>query len=93
MTDEHEQVYGDDRARRLEDLLRAFAENIRVYDAEGTLLTRAPGLLRALGELRSELFHYEVRRTYDTPEIADHRRIVEEATRDPDFDTDEMEDG
>lgn len=91
MTDSHDEVYGDERARRLEELLRAFAEDIRVLDAEGILLQRAPGLLRALGELRSELFHYEVRRTYDTPEIADHRRIVEEASQEPHFE-DETED-
>ena len=29
--------------------------------------------------MRSELFHYEVRATYDTPEVADNRRIVGEA--------------
>src|SRR2546426_8047803 len=34
-----------------------------------------------LGNARSELFHYEVRLTYDTPEIAESRRIVEEAER------------
>ena len=32
-----------------------------------------------MGDARSELFHYEVRITYDTPEVADNRRIVEEA--------------
>jgi hypothetical protein len=32
-----------------------------------------------LGNARSELFHYEVRSTYDTPEVAESRRIVEEA--------------
>jgi hypothetical protein len=34
-----------------------------------------------LGNARSELFHYEVRVTYDTPEIAESRRIVDEAER------------
>jgi hypothetical protein len=29
--------------------------------------------------VKSELFHYEVRATYDTPEVADSRRIVNEA--------------
>jgi len=27
------------------------------------------------------LFHYEVRLTYDTPEVAESRRIVDEAER------------
>jgi hypothetical protein len=36
-------------------------------------------LQRLLGEARSELFHYEVRSTYDTPEIAEHRRLVDDA--------------
>ena len=36
---------------------------------------------RLLGDARSELFHYEVRLTYDTPEVAESRRIVEEAER------------
>jgi hypothetical protein len=31
--------------------------------------------------IRSELFHYEVRSTYDTPEIAESRRIVDDAKR------------
>jgi hypothetical protein len=35
------------------------------------------------------LFHYEVRSTYDTPEVAESRRIVDEAQRrldEPTFD-------
>lgn len=43
------------------------------------LLQGAGELLKLLGDIRSELFHYEVRATYDTPEIAEHRRIVSEA--------------
>jgi hypothetical protein len=38
-----------------------------------------------MGDLRSELFHYEVRSTYDTPEVAEHRRLVDEALEAPDF--------
>lgn len=34
-----------------------------------------------MGDARSELFHYEVRCTYDTPEVAESRRIVDEARR------------
>ena len=40
--------------------------------------TRAE-LTQLLGDVRSELFHYEVRATYDTPEVADSRRIVNDA--------------
>jgi hypothetical protein len=46
-----------------------------------------------MGEARSELFHYEVRSTYDTPEVADNRRIVDDAKRaDSSFSLDEPED-
>ena len=38
--------------------------------------------MRLIGDVRSELFHYEVRVTYDTPEIAESRRIVREAQQD-----------
>jgi hypothetical protein len=34
-----------------------------------------------MGDARSELFHYEVRSTYDTPEVAESRRIVEQARK------------
>ena len=79
--DEHDQIYGDDRARRLRELLRTIAERIRELDAAGKLLASAPELIRLMGEARTELFHYEVRSTYDTPEVAESRRIVEEAKR------------
>lgn len=36
-----------------------------------------------MGDARSELFHYEVRATYDTPEVADSRRIVNDALQQP----------
>lgn len=81
MSDEHEQVYGEERARRLEDLLRELASRITDLDRRGALLSRAPELMKLLGDVRSELFHYEVRVTYDTPEIAEHRRLVDEARR------------
>jgi hypothetical protein len=35
--------------------------------------------MKLIGDVRSELFHYEVRATYDTPEVAENRRIVSEA--------------
>src|SRR5215211_7324835 len=78
-----EQTYDEGRARNLEALLRALAERIQMLDAHGALLANAGELMRLIGDIRSELFHYEVRSTYDTPEIAEHRRLVEEA-RGPD---------
>src|SRR2546428_1636715 len=62
-------------------MLRALAERIQALDQTGKLLERAPELQKLLGNARSELFHYEVRVTYDTPEIAEGRRIVDEAER------------
>jgi len=86
-----EEVYGPDRAQRLVALLRALAERIKELDRAGgrRLLDAAPELQKLLGNARSELFHYEVRSTYDTPEVAESRRIVDEAQRridEPTFD-------
>ena len=78
-----EQTYDDGRARNLEALLRALAERIRNLDDRGELLKDVAALQRLLGDVRSELFHYEVRCTYDTPEIAEHRRIVADAAETP----------
>jgi hypothetical protein len=77
----HDQVYGPERERQLLALLRALASRIEELDRAGRLLDAAPELQQLLGNARSELFHYEVRRTYDTPEIAESRRIVEESVR------------
>jgi hypothetical protein len=77
--DEH--VYGPERAQQLVALLRALAARIQDLDRAGRLLDATPELLRLLGTARSELFHYEVRVTYDTPEVAENRRIVEDAQR------------
>lgn len=74
-----EQTYGPERARQLVALLRALAVRIQDLDRAGRLLEATPELLRLLGTARSELFHYEVRVTYDTPEVAENRRIVTEA--------------
>jgi hypothetical protein len=74
-----EQTYDEGRARNLEALLRALAERILELDREGRLLGEAGELMKLTGDVRSELFHYEVRATYDTPEIADNRRIVSES--------------
>jgi len=78
---EHDEVYDDQRATRLAEMLRALAARILELDRQGQLLRSGPELLRRMGDIRSELFHYEVRSTYDTPEIADSRRIVEDALR------------
>jgi len=76
---EQEQTYDDGRARNLEALIRALGDRIRELDAEGRLLEQASELMRLIGDVRSELFHYEVRVTYDTPEVAESRRIVRDA--------------
>src|SRR5258705_2908735 len=74
-----DQTYDDGRARNLEELLRSLAERIRALDAEGRLLANPAELTRLIGDVKSELFHYEVRATYDPPEVAAGRRIVNHA--------------
>jgi hypothetical protein len=81
---EQEQTYDDGRARNLEEMLRALAERIKELDREGRLLEQAGELMKLTGDIRSELFHYEVRITYDTPEVAENRRIVSDAQTPPD---------
>jgi hypothetical protein len=88
---EHDEIYGRKREAHLLALLRHLAERIQSLDQQGRLLEAAPELQRLLGDARSELFHYEVRSTYDTPESAESRRIVEEALRNS-FNPDDMED-
>ena len=89
---EHDEVYDNQRAERLAALLRSLAARIQELDRAGHLLRGGPELLRLMGDARSELFHYEVRSTYDTPEVADNRRIVEEAQRQDSFLPDDPED-
>ena len=79
MGNSSDEVYGPERAKRLLALLRGLAERIQALDRTGQLLERVPELQKLLGNARSELFHYEVRLTYDTPEVAESRRLVEEA--------------
>ena len=74
-----DETYGEERARNLEELLRNLAARIVDMDARGELLSQAGELMRLIGDVRTELFHYEVRATYDTPEVAENRRIVAEA--------------
>jgi hypothetical protein len=80
-----DETYDDGRARNLEALLRKLAERIRELDAAGGLLGAAVELTKLVGDVRSELFHYEVRATYDTPEVAESRRIVNEAIKPADL--------
>lgn len=74
-----EETYGEDRIRHLKALLRELAARIRELDGAGKLLNDPGELLRLMGDIRSELFTYEVRATFDTPEVAEHRRIVAES--------------
>src|SRR5690349_23880364 len=76
-----DETYGEERARNLEALLRTLAARIVEMDARGELLKQAGELMRLIGDVRSELFHYEVRATYDTPEVAENRRIVRDASQ------------
>ena len=77
-----DQTYDEGRARNLEALLKALADRIHELDAKGELLKNAGELTKLIGDVRSELFHYEVRATYDTPEVAESRRIVSDAQPD-----------
>ena len=81
---EPEQTYDEGRARNLEALLRELAQRIIDLDRDGRLLLEAGELMKLIGDVRSELFHYEVRATYDTPEIAESRRIISELKNDDD---------
>jgi hypothetical protein len=89
---DHDEVYDDARADRLAALLRELARRIQELDQAGQLLRGAPELIRLMGDARSELFHYEVRSTYDSPEVADNRRIVEDAQRQDPFTREDPED-
>lgn len=82
---EHDEVYGEDREQALRRMLRALADRILEMDRSGRLLDQVPELLQRLGDLRSELFHYEVRSTYETPQTAEHRELVDQAKEPPDF--------
>jgi len=77
----HEQVYDDERAKRLLGLLKVLAARIKALEAHGDLVNAGPELIKLMGDARSELFHYEVRRTYDSPELMESRRIVEQAKK------------
>ncbi|HLA19607.1 MAG: hypothetical protein A3K13_01120 [Gemmatimonadetes bacterium RIFCSPLOWO2_12_FULL_68_9] len=81
----NEHVYDpEERVARLVALLRALAARIDALARDADLLAAGPELIKMMGDARSELFHYEVRITYDTPEVAESRRIVEQARQQPD---------
>ena len=78
---DHDQIYDPERAARLAQLLRTLAARIDALRDDSLLLAAGPELMKLMGDARSELFHYEVRCTYDSPEVAESRRIVESARR------------
>ena len=75
-----DETYDPARIQELVEALRALALRIAQLDAEGRLLAETPALIKELGDVRSQLFQYEVRTTYDSPEVAEHRRIVGDAS-------------
>ena len=77
----NEEIYGDERARRLVELLRGLGARIQSLETDDDLLKAGPELMKAMGDARSELFHYEVRATYDSPQSAASKRVVDEARR------------
>ena len=79
-----EPTYDDARARRLVELLRGLARRIEELRDDQALLSAGSELLRVLGDARTELFHYEVRSTYATPQELESRRIVEQARKQAD---------
>ena len=88
----NDQIYGDERARRLVELLRGLGARIQALGTDEELLSAGPELMKTMGDARSELFHYEVRSTYDTPDVAESRRIVEEAMGGGDLSLDDPDD-
>ena len=84
-------IYDPKRIQQLVALLRHLGDRIALLQSDADLLAAGPELLKMMGDARSELFHYEVRSTYDTPELAESRRVVEEA-RAQDLDLDAADD-
>ena len=76
-----EPVYDHGRPAKLVAILRAIAARIRELERDEDLLAAGPELQKMLGDARAELFQYEVRLTYDTPEVAESRRVVETAKK------------
>jgi len=72
--------------KKLRQELLSLADSIIKLDADGELLEASPELIQAMGDLRAQLFEYEVRCTgrllpspKDLPEIVEAQRIVDEA--------------
>ena len=76
-----DETYDPAQIGRLVDALRELAARITRLDAEGRLLDVTPALLEELWDVRAQLFRYEVRTTFDSPDTAAHRRIVDEARK------------
>jgi hypothetical protein len=81
----------------LRDDLLELADVIRRLDESGELLQAAPQLIKIFGNLRSQLFEYEVRHTGrlfgnkdEIPEIVEAQRIVNEAARQLEEEEDEL---
>jgi hypothetical protein len=90
----NDETYGREREKKLVELLRGLGARIAILKNDADLLAAGPELMKLMGDARSELFHYEVRATYDSPEAVESRRIVEEALRKSqnlNFDSDEDE--
>ena len=58
---DQDQTYNQERVRALERLLLQLAERIQALAAEGRLLGEAGEVMKLVGDVKSELFHYEVR--------------------------------
>lgn len=76
-----QQTYDDGRTEILDAMLRALADRIQALAAADAMLPHAGERMKMIGDVRSESCHYEVRCTYDTPEVAEHRRLIDEARR------------
>lgn len=66
--------------------LLELADVILRLEEEGDLLQASPQLIKIFGDLRSQLFEYEVRHTRrffsdEPPEVLEAQRIVNEAAR------------
>jgi hypothetical protein len=76
--------------QQLRQELIGLAATIFQLDEDGELLHATPELIKAMGDLRSQLFEYEVRHTGrflsaaadgELPEVLEAQRIVHEAAR------------
>jgi hypothetical protein len=82
MADVNDYVDPDEIRENLLEL----ADAILRLEEEGELLQASPQLIKLFGDLRSQLFEYEVRHTRrffaeELPEVLEAQRIVNEAAR------------